>query len=81
MQIDTMITWPFTCSCSVVSVLTSPLHVPVRAPTRSLLSRIIRPAGYFVSSILQLTANACESFHSHLSLYFYHLPQHHFIHN
>jgi len=39
MQTGRRSSWPFTCSHTVVGVLTPPFHVPFWAPARSLLSR------------------------------------------
>jgi len=63
MQAATTISWPFTCSCTVFGVLASPLHIPVWASTRSMLSRgpNFELTKYFVSRSQQLTTNECES--------------------
>jgi hypothetical protein len=63
MQAATTISWPFTCSCTVSGVLASPLHIPVWASTRSMLSRgpNFELTKYFVSRSQQLTTNECES--------------------
>jgi hypothetical protein len=73
MQIGKRISWPLTCSCTVVDALMSPLHVPVWASARTLLyhrSKIELP-GYFVMIMARMglhCGNITWCFMTHVTL-------------